>query len=86
MSGPAKVRLPDGKMVDGVDVGVDESMERWSEIKLNDGTQLRVKLSVLSAARADVYDAEGKPTYSLNMAPVVVIVDVPANLMKKKSN
>lgn len=85
MAGTIKVTLPDGRVVDGVEVGVDESTERWSDVKLTDGTVLRVKLSIISAVRTEVFDPQGNPTYSLNMAPVMAVVDVPSRWKRNGS-
>jgi hypothetical protein len=41
-----KVTLPDGTTKEGVDIAIDESLERWGELKLKDGSTLRVKFSV----------------------------------------
>jgi hypothetical protein len=38
---PIKATLKDGTVVDASDVPVAESIERWSEFKLEDGTVLR---------------------------------------------
>jgi hypothetical protein len=82
----AKLMLPDGRLVDGVEVGVDETTERWSDIKLADGALLRVKMTVVSALRAeDEYDQTGQPIYSLNMAPVIAVNSVPDKLKKKRN-
>jgi hypothetical protein len=79
-----KMTLPDGRVVDGVEVQVDSSNERWSEIELADGTKLRLKLAVLNAIRAkDAFDLQGNPIYTINMTPVMAIVEVPASLKKK---
>ena len=60
MPNPVKVVLPDGRSVDGVEVGIDKFTERWGDVKLQDGTTLRVKISIISAARAnDAYDPQG---------------------------
>jgi hypothetical protein len=81
-----KMTLPDGKVVDGVEVAVEESTERWSEIKLDDGTIARVKMTVISAVRAEnQFDPMGFPIYSLNMAPTIAIVSVPENLKKTRN-
>jgi hypothetical protein len=80
----AKVTLPDGRVVDGVEVAVDETTERWTEVKLQDGTMIRVKMTVISAARATKdYDPQGNPIYSVNMAPVVAVASVPDKLRRK---
>jgi hypothetical protein len=76
--------LPTGKTVSGTEVAVDESIEKWSEIKFDDGTRIKVKMTVISALRADdEYDQEGNPMYSLNMAPVIAVIEVPPTLKKK---
>ena len=51
--GERRVKVPDpeGNIVDGIDVPIMESSEKWNEYTLEDGTVFRIKLSVLSAAR-----------------------------------
>jgi hypothetical protein len=73
-----KVQVPwMGKTMDGVEVPVEESTERWSEIKLEDGTIIRVKQSVAQVIRVDgQYDAEGNPLYVVKSSPAVAIVHV----------
>ena len=79
-----KVMLPTGQMGDGVEVPVEESTERWSDIKFEDGTLMRVKLSVVSAVRVPgQYDAQGNPMYVLQMTPTMAIVESPEHLRKK---
>lgn len=48
-----KISLPDGSSVDATEVGVEETTERWSEVRLSDGTKLRVKMTVVSADTGD---------------------------------
>ncbi len=70
-------------MVDGSEIQVNESTERWSEITLNDGTVLRVKPAIQSAVRLEGrYDNEGNPMYALKGGQTVAIVNVPAHLKK----
>jgi hypothetical protein len=72
------VTLPTGARAEGVEVQVDESTERWSEFKLQDGTILRVKATVLSAVRVDgEYDPAGNPIYVTNISPVITLASVP---------
>ena len=81
-----KVALPDGRVVDGVNVNVEESNERWSEITLQDGTKIRIKLSVIAVRRAEnEYDPQGRPYYSIDMTPVIAVTEVPENLLRKKN-
>jgi hypothetical protein len=78
--------IPQGgaQQVDGMEVPVEESTERWSEFKLEDGSVLRVKITVVSAVRlTGQYDPQGNPMYVLNMTPVIAITDVPDRLRRK---
>jgi hypothetical protein len=76
--------LPTGGIGEGVEVPVEESIERWSEIKLEDGTIIRLKVTMISAVRIPgQYDQVGNPMYVMNMAPTIAIVSVPENLRKK---
>jgi hypothetical protein len=78
------VSLPSGGEVEAVEVQVQESTERWSEFQLQDGTILRVKATILSAARVEgQYDPIGNPMYHVNIAPVMTVVSVPDRLRKK---
>ena len=80
----AKIPMPDGKLVDGVEVPVLESTERWSEVKLEDGSVLRVKPSILSAVRIPgQYDPEGNPMYALKATNVMMIAEAPAHLKRQ---
>ncbi len=87
MAGPAKARPPAGTIGEGVAGAIDESTERWSDVKLADGTRVKIKMSVISAARSDKHfdPATGSPIYSFDMTPQLVVVEVPPGL-KKKSN
>jgi hypothetical protein len=79
-----RVTLPTGQIADGIEVPIEESIERWSEIKLEDGTIIRVKTSVISAVRVPgQYDQMGNPMYVMNMAPTIAILSVPEELRKK---
>ena len=76
--------LPSGESGTGIEVQVRESNERWSEVTLEDGTVMRIKLSVVSAVRVDgQYDHQGNPMYTINMVPTMAIVTVPDGLRKK---
>jgi hypothetical protein len=78
------VALPSGGNVEAVEVQVEESTERWSEFQLQDGAVVRVKATILSAARMDgQYDQLGNPMYQVNVAPMITIVSVPERLRKK---
>ena len=73
-----------GVDVSGVLVDVEESTERFSDVRLNDGTLLRTKLSVIEAVRTDgKYDDDGNPIYVVKSANVITIVEVSEELKKK---
>jgi hypothetical protein len=82
-----KVQLvPGGPLVDGVEVPIDESSEKWSEYKLEDGTTLRIKQVLMEVVRATgQYDPEGNPMYAIKAAPILSVVHVPDNL-KRRTN
>jgi hypothetical protein len=80
---PTKVAHND-KMVDAFDVPVGESIERWCEFTLEDGTVIRAKTGLLSVARLkDEYDEQGKPIYVLNLSGTIIVASVPDTLLKK---
>ncbi len=75
-----------GKLVDGMDVPIETSTEKWSEITLEDGTIIRIKQSVATVLRLDgEWDAEGNPVYVVKSAPAIAIVHVEEDRRKPKS-
>ena len=79
-----KVQMPGLGMVDGVELTF-ESTERWTEVKLSDGTTLRTKPVILGVVRVEGhYDADGNPLYALK-ANAVMTADVPEHLKKGAS-
>jgi len=83
---PRKVQIqgPDGKMTDAYETGVAESTEKFSEYTLEDGTVLKGKLVVLSAARLEgQYDQDGNPSYQIKAQQLLIVVSAPDELKKK---
>jgi hypothetical protein len=73
-----------GQTVDALDVPIEEANERWSEYKLEDGTVLRAKMTLVSVARIPgAFDAQGNPMYVTNGAPTLAVIDTPEHLRKK---
>jgi hypothetical protein len=73
-----------GKMVEGLEVPIEESSEKWSEFKFEDGTVMRAKVSVLQAVRLrNEFDPLGNPTYALNMVPTIAIIETSEKLKRK---
>jgi hypothetical protein len=72
-----KVKVPLGpNIVDGFEVPITESIERWTELKLEDGSVLRIKPNVLSATRIEnMWDPEGNPMYAVKALNSMVVVE-----------
>lgn len=80
-----KIQLAGGPLVDALEVEIEESSEKWTEIKLTDGTTIRVKPVVLSVLRLeDQFDQEGNPVYQLKSS-LVMTASVPDHLKKGAS-
>lgn len=78
-----EIPLPDGSVKKGYEIPVSESLERWSELSLEDGTTLLVKQVVTSVVRAeDIFDPDGNPMYYLKCAPIVTIKKAPDHLRR----
>lgn len=74
---------PDGKPVQGTDMEIENSNEKFSEMKLHDGTTIRYKTVVTQVIRIDgAYDVEGNPVYVVKSAPAISILSAPDYLRK----
>ena len=59
-----------------------EAHEKWTEIKLEDGSSLRIKAVIIGAVRIEgQYDQEGNPLYMVK-ANQVMTVSAPDHLRK----
>lgn len=54
-----ELKLPDGTVVRGIELGFEIVKEDWNEYLLDDGTKLRVKNVLIRALR--LVDEEGNP-------------------------
>jgi hypothetical protein len=73
---------PAGTLADAVEVNVEESTERWTDIKLSDGTEIRMKTVVLSVLRLEgEFDQDGNPMYQLKLNQVMT-ANAPAILKR----
>ena len=71
--------------MDAHEVNVAESTERWTEVKLEDGSVLRIKPSVVAAIRIEgSWDADGNPVYALKATNTMVVCDAPQHLKKAR--
>ena len=80
-----EVQVPLGdRMVDGFDIPIEESAERWSEFTLEDGTIVRAKVNLISVVRVkNERDQAGNPLYVINVAPIIGVVNVSKASSKK---
>ncbi len=77
-----KIRLPDGREIEAVDVDFDTVKEDWNEYKLEDGTILKFKTIVSSIVRTEEYDPmTGDPVYHVRSTNVLR-VKVPEKLKR----
>lgn len=82
--GKKTVRDQAGKTVTGDVVDVEESIERFSDITLKDGTLVRIKPVVVDVIRADgQWDNEGNPIYVVRSTNVMTVNNVDESLKKK---
>ena len=73
-----------GNEISGTVVEVEEATERFSEIRLKDGTLLRIKPVVTEALRLEnSWDNDGNPMYIVRSANVVVVDDFDDSLKRK---
>ncbi|MGA7078563.1 MAG: hypothetical protein WBQ43_15520 [Terriglobales bacterium] len=78
-----KVTVQGMGVLEGVDVGIKETTERWTDVQLEDGTTLRVKPNVMVVTRIDgKYDPEGNPIYALTGQQIMTVTNVPPHLRK----
>ena len=78
------IRGPDGKLVEGLDIPILESTERFSEFTLADGTVLRVKPLIISAARMEnQWDQDDNPIYVCKNQVVIAVKHCLDSLRRK---
>ena len=83
--GEDRKTVPDqsGNMITGDLIEVEESIERFSDITLKDGTRIRLKPVVVEVIRADgQWDNEGNPLYVIRATNVMTVRNVTENLKK----
>ena len=79
-----KIATSTGEVVEGVEVPVEVSNERWSELTLEDGSVIRIKAVVLSVVRVEGrYDQDGNPMYVVKSGITTAVASAPETLRKK---
>lgn len=85
MARRTKVKDAHGNWVEGTVVNVEESTERFSEVKLEDSTVIRIKVVVIDAIRVDdQWDVEGNPVYIVKSNNVVAVAESPEQFRRKE--
>ena len=78
------VDYPPGTQSAGTDVEIDEAIERSNELRLKDGTILRMRTNVVEVIRVDdQWNENGDPVYVVKSSNTVTIVEAPQELKKK---
>ncbi|MDR3678265.1 MAG: hypothetical protein P4N24_22485 [Acidobacteriota bacterium] len=78
-----KITIPNVGPVEGERIPITESTERWTDLKLEDGTVLRVKPAIISVIRVDNrYDQEGNPMYAIQGGQIMTIASVEDHLKR----
>ena len=73
---------PPGALADAVEVNVEEATERWTDVKLADGTEIRIKTVILSVMRFEnEFDQDGNPMYQIKMNQIMT-ANAPAVLKR----
>ena len=69
-----RLKLPDGREVNGVEIGFKAVSEEWSEFILENGKVLRVKPVVLKVYELDDLDPlTGEPDYLVRSQTVISV-------------
>ena len=78
-----KVTFPDGTVVEMVEVEIVNEKIPWSTFKLDDGTELKIRINIVGIQRAlDKWDHTGKPAYQIQ-SNLTVRSRIPPKLMAK---
>lgn len=80
-----EITLLDGSICQGREVRVHQSVERWSEFTLEDGSILKTKAAFASVFRIDgKYDPAGNPVYVTKQRFTCVPISTPITLRQQK--
>ena len=81
---PEKIKINfNGKEADAIPIDVNQSDEHWNDYLLDDGSKVRMKLTLLKAIKVEnEFDRDGNPVY-LMQSTNVTTVDAPKDLKRK---
>lgn len=68
-----KIPLPDGKVIEGEEIGFKPIEEPWCSYQLDDGHQIRMKLVVTQIVRTGQKDVHGNPVYIARSSNVMAV-------------
>ena len=75
---------PDGEMKEVTVLNFNPTAEHWTEVFVDDGTVIKLKLVITDVYRVDgEYDAEGNPVYSVR-SQNILRVDSPEKLRREE--
>ena len=75
---------PSGSPVEAEVIEIVQSVERFNDIHLADGTILKMKVVAIEVVRLkDQWNAEGDPIYQIKSQNIVAATNVPEGLRKK---
>lgn len=78
-----KIPGPDGQLADATLIDIKEVIERFSDVMLDDGTHIRVRMIIREVLRYDTLWADdGEPMYSVQNAAIPMVVEAPDVLKK----
>ena len=78
------VEYPPGTPAAGTDVEIDEAIERSNELRLKDGTILRMRTNVVEVIRVDdQWNENGDPVYVVKSSNTVTVVEASQEFKKK---
>lgn len=78
------IKLPTGETVVCSIVDILESIERSNEVRLSDGTILKVKIVTTEVSRVDDrWDEDGNPMYAIKSQNIVTVFETQESLKRK---
>ncbi len=77
-----KVKDSQGNWTEATIIEIEESTERFNNVKLKDGTVLNVKTTILEVVRLDQWDDDGNPLYGVESQTIVTLGNCPDDLKK----
>lgn len=78
MSKRIKARAPDGNLVDAQRLTIEASEDSFSDVLLEDGTTIRLKVVAIGAIRYEnQWDLKGDPIYTVQNQVVLTVKDCP---------